>query len=246
MAVLRSAMTAHHGAHQSRHASTDRRASPSATEVKVYVGPMLSRVLQGSHRPDGAVLPRSFGRWTKRRAGRAAHGAGARLLCRLRSPTAARPGAVVVIQAVWPGVVPGPVRRPGLPGSAAASPVTAMRRIVQPPGTRARVLCSPSSPGLSGLRPGAGWPPGTRAHLRGGGPYPAACPAPGRQGPVHAIASPSWLAGQGPGASAGSWLTAAASAVACPAPALRMSPGAKRPAQPGLRSAAPADAARQG
>jgi hypothetical protein len=161
---------------------------------------------------------------------------------------AADPARAAVIQPVWPGVVPGPVRRPGLPGSAAASPATAMHRLAQPPGTRARVLCPPSSPGLSGLRPGAGWPLGTRtrAHLRGRGPYPAACPAPGMQGPVHAIASPSWLTGQGSGASAGTWLTAAASAVARPAPALPMAPGAERPAQPGLRSAAAADAARQG
>ena len=45
---------------------------------------------------------------------------------------AADPARVAVIQPVWPGAVPGPVRRPGLPaGSAAASPVTAAVALIR-------------------------------------------------------------------------------------------------------------------
>jgi hypothetical protein len=199
------------------------------------IGPGLERRAQsGQGRPWSSAL---------RRPGPFITGRSGRPGCRLRSVfvtgrrPAADPAQVVVLQPVWPGVVPGPVRRPGLPGSAAARPVTAARRIAQPPGTRAGCCALPPAQAARDpdkCAPPRRWPlSGCLSSVRQAG----ACP----RDRVAVLA-------RRPGIrrSAGSWLTAAASAAARPAPAFRMSPGAERPAQPGLRSAAPADAARQG
>jgi len=108
-----------------------------------------------------------------------------------RSPARARhPARVTVIQPVWPGVMPGPGSSPGLPGSAAAGPVTAIaampRRWVPALGAGQSLQLGPER--LAG--PGTGWPQGTRAGVQPPDrwPRPAAFPARGGQGPVHAIA----------------------------------------------------------
>ena len=134
-----------------------------------------------------------------------------------------RPVRVTVVEPVWPGVLPGPGSSPGLPGSAAAGAVTAIaatrRRWVPAVGAARSLQLGPER--LAG--PGAGWPPGTRAGVQPPDrwPGPAACPQRGGQGPVNAIAEPSWRTGRGPGAAPGR----------CPVPARlrqRARPGPRR------------------
>ncbi len=110
-----------------------------------------------------------------------------------------RPARVTVIQPVRPGVMPGPGSSPGLPGSAAAGPVTAIaampRRWVPALGAGQSLQLGPER--LAGPR--TGWPPGTRAeefNLRIGSPV--------RQLSQHAAGrGPSTRLRSGPGSPAG-------------------------------------------
>jgi len=168
---------------------TDRDLRAGTDRSRYVIGPGLERRAQSGQVRRWSSALRRPGPFITGRSGRP--GSGLRSVFLTGRWPAADPARVVVIQPVRPGVVPGPVRRPGLPGSAAARPVTAVRRIAQPPGTRAGCCALP--PAQAARDPDKcatprRWPlSGCLSSVR-------------RPGPVHAIASPSWLVGQGSGA----------------------------------------------